>query len=111
MKGLHEIAMADVGRHWGGVHEAAEFEMADGGRNCGSSAWQHRRLVRAANDPRRLDHSGRRVKILDDAAAGGISQSWQDLQYRMDPVSGHLADDAGAGGGRAGLRDAGAAVA
>ena len=38
-------------------------------------------------------------------------ESRQDLQYRVDPVPGHRADDAGAGGGRARLRDAGAAVA
>src|SRR5216683_2747810 len=45
------------------------------------------------------------------AAARGIPRSRQDLQYRMDAVSGHRADDASAGGGSARLRDAGAAIA
>ncbi len=68
-------------------------------------------ISRAADDPRRLDHSGRGIEILDDAQAGGISRSRQDLQCRMDAVPGHRADDAGAGRRRARLRDAGAAVA
>ena len=66
---------------------------------------------RATDDPRRLDHPGRGIQILDDEAAGRISGYRQDLQYRMGAIPGHRADDAGAGGGRAGLRHAIAAGA
>ena len=34
-----------------------------------------------------------RIEILDDAPACGIPQSRQDLQYRMDAIPGHRADD------------------
>ena len=67
--------------------------------------------MRATDNSRRLDDSGRGIEILDDAPARRISRTRQDLQYRMDPVPGHRADDAGARRRRARLRDAGAAVA
>ena len=62
-------------------------------------------IPRTTDHPRRLDHSCRGIEILDDAQAGGVSRPRQDLQYRMDAIPGHRADDSGAGCGRAGLRD------
>ncbi len=87
----------------------SKWAYGGGSRRCGVGEREF--ILRAADDPRRLDHSGRGVEILDDEAAGGISQSRQGLQYRMDPVPGHRADDTGAGGRRARLRHAGAVVA
>src|SRR6266581_7465590 len=92
-------------------HDADTFEMDRGGWGCGRCSGEHELIARATKDPRWLDHSGRGIEILDDAAACGIPRSRQDLQYRMDAVSGHRDDDASAGGGSARLRDAGAIVA
>src|SRR5258705_13935856 len=108
MKGLWH-AMAALGKmEW---HDANTFEVDPGGCRFGCQSGRCDLVSRAADDPRRLDHSGRGIEILDDAPAHGIPQSRQDLQYRMDAIPGHRADDAGLGGGRARLRDAGAAVA
>src|SRR6266568_7685722 len=83
--------------------DADIFKMAFGCRGSGCCSWRPGFGTGAADDPRRLDYSGRGIEILDDATARGISQSRQDLQYRMDPVPGYRADDAGAGRGRARL--------
>ena len=99
-----------IGKHGVG-HDADTFEMDRGGRRGGCRIGRRQRIAGAADHPRRLDHSGRGIEILDDAPAGGISQSRQGLQHRMDPVPGHRADDAGAGRRRARLRHPGAAVA
>src|SRR6267378_976889 len=92
-------------------HDADTFKVDFGGWGCGRRFFRRERISRPTNDPRRLDNSGRGIEILDDAAAGGISRSRQDLQRRMDAIPGHRADDASAGGRRARLRDAGAVVA
>ncbi len=97
-------------RKWSG-HDADTFEMDFGGRGGGCRFCRRELIARATDDPRRLDHSGRGIEILDDAQAGGISQSRQDLQCRMDAVPGYRADDAGARRRRARLRHAGAVVA
>src|SRR6266478_2172801 len=95
---------------WSG-HDANTFELDRGGGGCGFHFCRREPITRATDDPRRLDYSGRGIEILDDAEARGISRSRQDLQCRMDAISGHRADDAGACGGRARLCDAGAVVA
>ena len=82
-----------------------------GGGRGGYRACRREPIPGTTDHPRRLDHSCRGIEILDDAQAGGVSRSRQDLQYRMDAIPGHRADDAGAGRRRAGLRDPGAAVA
>src|SRR5882672_3686223 len=108
MKGLWHAMAASGKMEW---HDANTFEVDSGGRGFGRRFGGCELVLRSADDPRRLDHSGRGIEILDDAPAHGIPQSRQDLQYRMDAIPGHGADDAGVGGGRARLCDAGAAVA
>src|ERR1700733_8476307 len=95
---------------WSG-QDADDFEMGLGGRSHGCRSGKRGFILRATDDPCRLDYSGRGIEILDDAPAGRISRYRQGLQYRMDAVSGHRADDAGAGGRRARLRHASAAIA
>src|SRR5229473_4699886 len=108
MKGLWHAMAASGKVEW---HDADTFEMDPGGGGFDRRSGGRELVSRAADDPRRLDHSGRRIEILDDAETHGIPQSRQDLQYRMDAIPGHRANDAGVGGGRARLRDTGAAVA
>src|SRR6202171_3319026 len=113
MKGLAHVILRwhlSASGKWSG-HDADTFEMDLSGRGLGCRFGQRELISRATDDPRRLDDSGRGIEILDDAEASGISRSRQDLQYRMDAISGHRADDAGAGRGRARLRNAGPAVA
>src|SRR5260370_36772493 len=113
MKGLAQAVLRwrlPASKKWSG-HDGDTFEIDLGGRSFGLGSCRHELISGATDDPRRLDHSGRGIEILDDAQAGGISRSWQDLQYRMDAIPGHRADDAGARRGRARLRDAGAIVA
>src|SRR6202171_2875892 len=113
MKGLAHVILRwhlSASGKWSG-HDADTFEMDLSGRGLGCRFGQRELISRTTDDPRRLDDSGRGIEILDDAEAGGISRSRQDLQYRMDAISGHRADDAGAGGRSARLRDAGAIVA
>ena len=114
--------MKGFGRKHGGVwasrervwsrDDADDFEMDLGGR-------QRRRRVLAGVS---ASHAQQTIRVGWTIPAeeskywmmrrpAAISRSRQDLQYRMDPVPGHRADDAGAGRGRARLRDAGAAVA
>src|SRR6185437_15810219 len=82
--------------------DADIFEMdSDGRSRCGLHGGRREFISRTADDPGRLDDSRRGIEILDDAQARGISRSRQDLQHRMDPVSGHRTHDAGAGGRRA----------
>src|SRR5262245_17847452 len=50
----------------------------------------------AGHDPRRLDHSGRGIEILDDAPAREVPEPWQGLQDRVVAVPGYDADGAGA---------------
>src|SRR6266849_6437773 len=95
---------------WSG-HDADTFKVDFSGWSRGRCLCQRERNSRATDDPRRLDHSGRGIEILDDAAAGRISRPRQDLQYRMDAIPGHRTDDAGAGSRRARLRDPGPAIA
>src|SRR6202048_3373871 len=76
---------------WRG-HDADTFEMDFGGRGGGCRFCQREFIARATNDPRRLDHSGRGIEILDDAQTSGISRSRQDLQCRMDAVPGYRAN-------------------
>ena len=64
----------------------------------------------AADHPRRLDHPGRGIEILDDAPSGAVPRSRQGLQGGMGAVPGHRTDGAGDGGGRARLLDPGRAV-
>src|SRR5712672_2324850 len=95
---------------WSG-HDADTFKVGFNGWSRGRLFCHREHNSRPTDDPRRLDHSGRGIEILDDAPAGRISRSRQDLQYRMDPIPGHRTDDAGAGGRCARLRNAGAFVA
>src|SRR6266404_1758844 len=92
-------------------HDADTFKMDFSSWSLGRRVCRCEFISRATDDPRRLDHSGRGIEVLDDAPAGRISRSRQDLQYRMDPIPGHRTDDAGAGGRCARLRNAGAFVA
>ena len=48
------------------LHDGVDFEVVHGGCNFSMCVWLKRR-ARAADDPRRLDHSGGRIEILDDA--------------------------------------------
>src|SRR5438309_860640 len=107
MKGLWHAMAASGKVEW---NDADTFEMDPGGWGFGRRPGGRELVSCAADDPRRLDHSGRGNEILDDAQAHGIPQSRQGLQYRMDAIPGHRADDAGAGRGRPRLRDAGAIV-
>src|SRR3977135_2157155 len=112
MKGLANVILRwrrSASGNWSG-NDGDPFEMDLGNRGAGGRFCRREFIARATDDPRRLDHSGRGIEILDDAQAGGISRTRQELQYRMDAIPGHRADDAGAGRGRARLRDAGAAV-
>src|SRR6478672_5866418 len=105
MKGLaHVILGLLASGKWSG-HDADAFKVDFNGRSRSRCFCQRERNSRATDDPRRLDDSGRGIEILDDAAAGRISRSRQDLQYRMDAIPGHRTDDAGAGSRRARLRD------
>src|SRR6266704_6309655 len=49
-------------------HDADTFEMDRGGWGCGRCSGEHELIARATKDPRWLDHSGRGIEILDDAA-------------------------------------------
>src|SRR5258707_14132287 len=97
MKGLAQVLRRRLlaSKKWSG-HDADTFQIHFGGWNCGRRFCRHELVSRPTDDPRRLDHSGRGIKILDDAAAGGISRSRQDLQYRMDAIPGDSAGEAGA---------------
>src|SRR5258708_38603899 len=97
-------------QEWSG-QDADGFEVDSGGRRGGFHAGKRRPVAGPTDDPCRMDHSGRGVEILDDAAAFGVSRYRQDLQYRMDAIPGYRADDPGACRGCARLRDPGAAVA
>src|SRR2546423_14990633 len=111
MKGSDQVlVLTPVVGKWSG-DDADIFKMELGGRGFGLRFRGRKRSPRAAEYPRRLDHSGRGIEILDDAQARGIPKSRQNLQRRMDAISGHRADDSGAGRWRARLRDAGAVVA
>src|ERR1700736_2204987 len=113
MKGLRAryFATAPLGiGKWSG-HDADNFEVDFSGWGCCRRFCQRELISRAADNPRRLDDPSRGIEILDDAEASRISRSRQDLQYRMDAIPGHRADDAGAGRGGTRLRDAGAVVA
>ena len=108
MKGLRGILTAP--EKWSGMMRTASNWILAAGAAAALFAGVNSAHAQQ-DDPRRLDHTGRGIEILDDAPAGGISQSRQDLQCRMDAIPGHRADDAGAGRRRARLRDPGAAVA
>src|SRR3977135_2126347 len=113
MKGLANVILRwrrSASGNWSG-NDGDPFEMDLGNRGAGGRFCRREFIARATDDPRRLDYSGRGIEILDDAQADGISRARQELQYRMDAIPGHRADDAGAGRGRARLRDAGAVVA
>src|ERR1700716_2397958 len=113
MKGLANVILRwrrSASGNWSG-HDGDTFEMDFGSRGDGGRFCWREFIARATDDPRRLDYSGRGIEILDDAQADGISRARQELQYRMDAIPGHRADDAGAGRRRARLRDAGTTVA
>src|SRR5262249_43948274 len=84
---------------WGDDADGFEVDFC-GSRGDADCGWWGG-IAGATDDPRRMDHSSRGIQILDDAPAAGISRPRQDLQYRMDPVPGHHADDLGAGCWRA----------
>src|SRR5260370_25210721 len=80
-------------KKWSG-HDADTLEMGFGGRGGCCRFCRREFISRAADDPRRLDHSGRGIEILDDAQARGISQSPHDLQCPIDAIPGYPAADA-----------------
>src|SRR5215212_10702296 len=91
---------------WSG-DDAHVFKMGAGGWRFGRRFGYLESIARPADDPGRLDHSGRGIEILDDAPAYRIPKSRKGLQCRMDAIPGHRADDASIDRGRSRLRDAG----
>src|ERR1700738_3535494 len=94
MKGLAKLVLRGcllASKKWSG-DDAGTFDMDFGRRSDGRRTCGRKFILRATDDPCRLDHSGRGIEILDDAKARGISRPRQDLQCRMNAIPGDRAD-------------------